>query len=242
MYTCTCALGIGSILPQSREDRPPSNVFLLLTLLGVHLREGEWKRERKRKRESKKKMWKPINIYFSLRDRKNSQRVRRTILMRETNLCWNSILCRLWTFNNTGSSYRGLKRCEFSPKITPHLVSGVSFSRKKKKKEKKHEKQKNKALKCTSDFTRTCDGDVVGRTDSHYGTCSRARFWTRGGSRFSISRIRHVEKVEKGFSWRWRNGSAQRPQPLVRKAPPSVADIHVCLVFIVRSFYFSIIR
>lgn len=69
-------------------------------------------------------------------------------------------------------------------------------------KKKRQEAKKNKAPKCTSDFARTCDGDVVGRTDSHYGICSRVRFWTRRGSRFTILRIRHVEKAEKDFSWR----------------------------------------
>jgi len=48
MYTCTYALGIGSILPQSREDRPLSNVFLLLTMLGVHLRDRMREKEKMR--------------------------------------------------------------------------------------------------------------------------------------------------------------------------------------------------
>lgn len=158
---------------------------------------------------------------------------------------WNKSLLRFTStpteaFQSYWKRLTGIKtpRIFTLRKITSNFVSIRSLSLKKKKI--KIKEARNKALKCTSDFARTCDGDVVGRTDSHYVLACTVLNEKRKQI-FNIADTARREGWEGFFVTVTQRIGATSATPRSQSPPPR-SPIHVCLVFIVRSFYFSIIR
>lgn len=144
--------------------------------------------------------------------------------MRERDLCWDSVQRRLSILE---SSYRGLKTLRIFVEDYSESVKSVSLQK------------RNKTLKCT--FVRTCDGDVVGRTGFVLRYVLACMVLNEKRKRiFDIADTARREGWERFFVTVFATDRRNVRNPSFAKPPPR-SPIHVCLVFIVRSFYFSII-